>query len=116
MLESKIAELKRLAEYKAQKALPDTEKKVLEKKNFVNTSIDLNISAYIPDSFFGSSMDKMNFYRELETVENTEDLQTIIAEFQHVNSQLPPETQNLFALLHLKFIASSYNISTIKKM
>jgi transcription-repair coupling factor (superfamily II helicase) len=116
MLENKITELKRLAEYKAQKELkgynpaltPDPSPKI-------NTSIDLNISAYIPDSYFGSSMDKMNFYRELETVENTEDLQTIIAEFQQINSELPPETQNLFALLKLKFIAGDYDISAIKK-
>ena len=130
MLESKITELKRLAEYKANKdlknynlakqnlsSLPPQERGIEgESSQYkINTSIDLNISAYIPDSFFGSSMDKMNFYRELETVENTEDLQTIIAEFQQINAQLPPETENLFALLKLKFIASSYNISVIKK-
>lgn len=52
----------------------------------VNTSIDLNISAYIPDDFFGSSMDKMNFYRELESVDNIEDLELIIEGFVPIAS------------------------------
>ena len=141
MLESKIDELKRVKEYRAKKDLEKTDRfntsgKDLtpalsseEREYKINTSIDLNISAYIPDSFFGSSMDKMNFYRELESVDNSEDLQIIIDEFQqHLtpalsceerelgNSEFSPETQNLFNLLKLKFQAWEYMISQIKKV
>ena len=115
MLETKIEELKRVREYSAKKALPGAEKNVLKSTFTINTTIDLNISAYIPDEFFGSSMDKMNFYRELETVESVEDLQTIIDEFKQTNPELPPETQNLFTLLRLKFVAANAWISAIKK-
>jgi transcription-repair coupling factor (superfamily II helicase) len=74
----------------------------------VNTTIDLNISAYIPDEFFGSSLDKMNFYRELESVENSEDLGAVIQEFKQINSEFPATTQNLFDLLSLKFKAGEF--------
>ena len=119
--------MKRVREYAAQKELDRIQNSPLplgeglgvraENNEFrrINTTIDLNISAYIPDEFFGSSMDKMNFYRELESVDNSEDLQTIIDEFKTINPEFPPEAQNLFNLLKLKFRAWSFGIKSIKK-
>ena len=79
------------------------------------TSIDLNISAFIPDYFFNSQLDKINFYREIESLETIEDLNNIIEDFKEINKNIPYETKIFFDLLKLKIKASNYKIKSIKK-
>ncbi len=110
MLENKIEELKRTG--------LDTNSKNSVERNIsrINTTIDLNISAFIPDYFFSSELDKINFYREIESLETWEDLENIITDFKEINSDIPSETNNFFTLLELKLIASQYKIKHIKKV
>jgi len=113
MLENKIEQLKReqisgpvpnISNYK-------------ERGIYTNhVSIDLNISAYIPDIYFGSELDKINFYREIESLETEEDLQNIINDFKEINNDIPSETVNFFNLLSIKLQASAYNMVSIKKV
>lgn len=107
MLEDKIEQLK------AEQFWDEERKKSFQK---INTTVDLHIWAYIDDSFFASSLDKLNFYREIETLQNKEDLDNIITDFCEINSNIPEETQNFFDLLSLKFFASEYKIECIKKV
>jgi len=67
MLEEKIDELKNTSSTKL--------------KKYLNTSIDLNISASIPDTYFLSETDKLQFYREIELIEEREDLDYLKEEF-----------------------------------
>jgi hypothetical protein len=45
-----------------------------------------------------------------------EDLDNIISDFKEINSNISKETINFFNLLKLKLKASSYKISSIKKV
>lgn len=105
MLENKVEELKNTFENNTH----FTHKKI-------QTTVDLNISAYIDDNYFASELDKINFYREIESLEDTQDLQNIVSDFKELNHDLPKATHNLFDLLELKLKANKYMISSIKKV
>ena len=84
----------------------------------INTKIDLNINALIPDNYFDSDLDKINFYREIETINSLEDLNELINDFKQENNVLefPEEMQNFFNLLKVKLYSEKYLIENIKKV
>ncbi len=77
--------------------------------------IDLNIQVYINDECFASNLDKINFYREIEFIDNIDDLEEMIAWFTEINPNLPEESHNLFKLLKLKIQSSLFKINSIKR-
>lgn len=106
MLENKIEELKNKIENSNNN----------EKNNIKNCSIDLNIWAYIDNKYFTWELDKINFYREIESLDNIDDLENIIDDFKQINKELPKTTNNFFNLLKIKLKAQKYKITSIKKI
>lgn len=100
MLENKIEELK--AEVPVPKMVP--------------VKIDLNIEAYIPNTFFTSELDKINFYRELENIDDLESLKNIIEDFKQINQNMKKSTINFFDLLKLKIEAKKFDIISINRI
>ncbi|MDF1682601.1 MAG: hypothetical protein P1U46_02490 [Patescibacteria group bacterium] len=107
MLEDKIEKMK-----KEQNLLQEDDKEIKR----INTSIDLDIESYIPDDFFSSELDKINFYREIESIRSLEDLSSLISDFNEINEKIPKSVNNLFDLIKLKIISFKYNILKIKKI
>lgn len=70
MLEEKIEELKD------------------ERKKRAWTKIELDISYMIPDEYFLSETDKLNFYREIENIETMEELEEIEKEMEITGGKL----------------------------
>ncbi len=116
MVEQKINELKK------QKALPEENKVSNDNKilpTFINTKIDLQLDIWIPDSFFDSDLDKINFYREIESLTHEEDLENLIADFSvenNISETLPEKMENFFMLLKVKLKSSQHLITQIKKV
>jgi len=84
----------------------------------INTKIDLQTNIWIPDNYFNSDLDKINFYREIESVNNMEDLNELIKDFKEENNLVtfPEEMQNFFNLLKVKLYSAKYSIENIKKV
>ncbi|MDD2871490.1 MAG: CarD family transcriptional regulator [Candidatus Gracilibacteria bacterium] len=116
MLEDKVEELKNEVDIISTNIDNNDVEKNVTKGKRVNTSIDLNIAAYIDDSYFGSELDKINFYREIESLDSMEDLENIINDFRDINRDTPIATNNFFNLLKLKLKAGDYMITSIKKV
>jgi transcription-repair coupling factor (superfamily II helicase) len=112
MLESKVEELKNDS--------VETNKSKLNWKPYVhdtiNTKIDLNISIFIDNSFFASELDKINFYREIESLNTIKDLESIILDFKETTKNIPKWTLNFFDLLRLKILATQFQIISIRKV
>lgn len=108
MIEEKIEDLRNKQDYKSDKKQSKT--------NNTNTKIDLNVSLSIADEYFAWELDKINFYREIETISDLEELESIIEDFKYTNNKLPIEASNLFNLLKIKLISSNYFITNIKKV
>jgi transcription-repair coupling factor (superfamily II helicase) len=105
LLEDKIEELKLKWNFEKEEV----------KKSKIETSIDLNISAYLWDDFFESELDKLNFYREIESISDIEELENLISDFKELSWELREENNNLFKVLEVKIIASNYKIKSIKR-
>jgi transcription-repair coupling factor (superfamily II helicase) len=65
---------------------------------------------------FHSELDKINFYREIESLEDLEDLENIINDFKEINTDVSKQTQNFFDLLEIKLKAPDYKITSIRKL
>ena len=111
MIEQKINELKRQS---LDLSLSNGHKKIKS----INTKIDLQLNIWIPDEYFDSDLDKINFYREIESINNIEDLNRVIQDFKQENNVeiFPENMQNFFTLLKVKLGAWYHNISQIKKI
>jgi len=81
-----------------------------------DVSIDLQISAGLPDTYFQSETDKIQFYREIESLRNIEELESMIQGFTDINENIPKASKNLFSLLRLKILARKYKIFSIKRL
>lgn len=106
LLEDKIEELKNQS-YSPEENVENNKK--------IETSIDLNIPAYLQDEFFDSDLDKLNFYREIESISSGEELEHLIQDFKDFSWELSRENKNLFQLLEVKIIASNYKIKSIRR-
>jgi transcription-repair coupling factor (superfamily II helicase) len=76
MLEDKIEELK------INRQIISEDEASLKR---IDTIIDLNIEAYISDNYFTSELDKLNFYREIESIRDIKDLDNLISDFKEIN-------------------------------
>ena len=107
MLENKIEELK------VERSLSSENESSLKR---IKTTIDLNIDAFIPEEFFSSDLDKINFYREIESIRELDDLNNLISDFKNINENIPKSTENLFNLIKIKILSSKYKINSIRKV
>lgn len=80
------------------------------------TKIDLNIDIWVDDNYFSSQIDKINYYREIETIDDLESLNDIITDFENNNNKIDARTKNLFDLIKLKILALKHKITSIKKV
>lgn len=102
MLEEKVEELKE----NSQQTIRDN----------IDISVDLKIWASIPIEYFSSESDKLNFYREIESLDNLDDLDELTLSFKKVNPNFTPEVENLFDIIKLKIKAKKYYIQSIKRV
>lgn len=114
MLEEKISDLKQQKLEQETQTTKSTAKKLIQ----VDTKIDLMISAGVPDEYFLSETDKLNFYREIELIQNKEDLDYLKESFfeNSKNSEIPEQTQHLFELLECQIYCQKHLINSIKRI
>lgn len=79
------------------------------------TIVDINITAYIPDEWVGSTEQKMIEYKRLADVKSQIELDYIIDEWQDRFSKPPECVQNLIKLIKLRLAATDANISVIRE-
>ena len=86
--------------------------KVEEAKSAI---IDINVTAYIPDEWVGSTEQKMIEYKRLSDVKNEIELNYIVSEWKDRFSRIPDEVENLIKLIKLRLLATDCNISVIRE-
>lgn len=69
---------------------------------YYETSIDLNLNAYIPTSYIQSEELKLNAYRKIATIENEEDRENMFDELFDRYGQVPTEVEMLLEIATLK--------------
>ena len=81
-----------------------------EKKKRLLTKIELDISYILPDEYFLSEADKLNFFREIESLETLEELDEMESEINNL------AFANLFLLIRSRLILSDYGVMKLAKV
>ncbi len=98
MLENSVAELRG--------------KKVEEE---VNPSLQLGISAFIPEEYIPDSYQRLYFYKKLSSLQREEDIQEIALEFKDRFGPVPEEVNLLFKLVGIRILAKQLKVERIDR-
>lgn len=82
----------------------------------IDCKIELDISYFIEDDFFDSPLDKIRFFRNIESIDTLEDLEYSHQTFAEANETLPESFENLFLLLKTRIILRQYGVTSLKKV
>lgn len=92
------------------KALQQNEK---PRPKSVSTTIDINVTAFIPDEWVGSVEQKMLEYKRLSDVKTLGELEQIAVSLKDRFSKLPESVENLIKLIKLRLLANQNRITKI---
>lgn len=81
----------------------------------VQTIVDINVTAFIPDEWVGSKEQKMIEYKRLADVKNETELDYIVSEWRDRFSKAPESVENLIKLIKLRLSASKCKIKLIRE-
>ena len=79
------------------------------------TIVDINVTAYIPDEWVGSTEQKMIEYKRLSDVKNETELNYIVSEWKDRFSRIPDEVENLIKLIKIRLTATDCGVTIIRE-
>lgn len=88
--------------------------KVMQAEEPAEVSIELPLTAYIPDSYIVSPKDKINTYQKMSAADNMDYLKEIKDEIIEEHGKMPNEVINLFRILELKVYSKQAKLINIK--
>ncbi len=80
------------------------------------TIVDINVTAFIPDEWVGSTEQKMIEYKRLADVKNTTELDYITQEWKDRFSKIPESVENLIKLIRIRLSATNAKITAIREV
>ncbi len=81
----------------------------------VETIVDINVTAFIPDEWVGSKEQKMIEYKRLADVKSDIELDYITEEWKDRFAKPPLSVENLIKLIRIRLAASDVKISVIRE-
>ena len=75
--------------------------------------LDLDYSGFIPNSYIEESVEKMEVYKKIASVQNDEELAGINQELEDRYGPLPEEVQNLIAIADIRAMSKKLHVSKI---
>lgn len=84
-----------------------------EVKDVNETTIDINIEAYIPDSYIEDENQRLEFYKKISLIENDEDYSDLLEESIDRYGDVPESVNNLLDVSQVKFMANERGIESI---
>ncbi len=84
-------------------------------ENKIPAIVDINVTAFIPDDWAGSSDMKMIEYKRLADVNSEQELDYIVSEWKDRFAKPPQSVENLINLIKLRLLATDLKISLIRE-
>ena len=78
-----------------------------------NTTIDLNVDAFIPDTYIPNVYQKLDIYKRIATIETEEDMDDMVEELIDRFGDIPKKVQMLLTIASLKALAHSAYITEV---
>jgi transcription-repair coupling factor (superfamily II helicase) len=79
-----------------------------------DTQIDINVTAYIPETYIADNSQRIIEYKRLADVKTDSQLALLLAEWKDRFGKPPWETEQLVSIVRLRLLASQLGISSIK--
>jgi len=79
----------------------------------VETSIELKINAYIPETYITDENQKIEIYKKIASIESHKDLYDMEEEIEDRFGDIPSVTRNLLSIAYIKQLAQKCGISNI---
>ncbi len=92
-------------------AIKDLKGEVVE--DDIITTIEIQMSAYIPEYYIKNELQKMDIYKKIALIRNDEDLMDLEDELVDRFGDIPKETERLMSISLLKVFANSLGILSI---
>ncbi len=86
-----------------------------EAEESFNTSVDLNIDAYIPDSYIRNEYQKLDIYKRIAAIENEEEMDDMMEELIDRFGDIPKKVQQLLHIAALKGIAHRAYVTAVEQ-
>ena len=83
-------------------------------KEPIETSIELKIDAYIPNSYIENEVQKIEIYKKIASIESKEEFLDIQEELEDRYSDIPASVNNLMHIAYIKSLAKQIGIIDIK--
>jgi len=81
----------------------------------IDVELDLEVSAFIPDSYISNSKNKLEFYQRISAIKSLTEILAMEEELEDRFGDLPNETRNLLHLSKLKVLASQAKVKSVKQ-
>lgn len=78
-----------------------------------DVKIDLNVSAYISDSYISNPIQKISMYQKISDISNEEEMMDVIDELLDRYGDIPKETENLIKIVEIRNTARKLDITRI---
>ena len=91
------------------------EAKGINKMEDLETSVDLNVDAYIPDSYISNEFQKLDIYKRIAGIETQQDYDDMLEELLDRFGEPGKAVLNLLAIAKLKAIAHQGYVTEIKQ-
>ena len=85
-----------------------------EEESFT-TTIDLNIDAYIPESYIKNEYQKLDIYKRIAAIENEEEMDDMTEELIDRFGDIPKKVQQLLHIASLKGLAHSAYVTAVEQ-
>lgn len=87
-----------------------------EKEEFIETTIEIPINAYIPDDYIEDQVLKIEMYKKIASIENLEDKMDMEEEMTDRFGDIPKSLENLVNIAYIKGLAKKVKITNIKQL
>lgn len=88
--------------------------KVIREEEPEDVSIELPLTAYIPDTYIVNSKEKINAYQRMSAADTMDYLTEIREDLLEDYGKMPTEVLNLFRMLELKILAKKARLVSVK--
>ena len=82
-------------------------------ENKEETSVELNLPAYIPQRYIENESLKLQMYKKIATIRNYDDEDEIIDEMLDRFGDVPKEVINLVKISHIRYLASNLSVTRV---
>ena len=84
-------------------------------EDIFTTTIDLNLDAYIPDSYIPNENQKLDIYRRIASIESEQEMDDMIEELIDRFGDIPRKVQKLLSAAMLKSLAHSAYVTSVEQ-